>query len=85
MIRHIFAKLKELYVRRSSDSYIAFLRDKGIKIGEGTYIQSPKTTEIDDTRPSLITIGRNCFINKHFEIHSHDWSTHVFLYSGEIS
>lgn len=82
MIRRIISKIKELWRLRSSDSYIAYLRSRGVAIGEGTYIQAPKYTEIDDTRPSLVTIGKNCFINKYFEIHTHDWVSHVFLHSG---
>ncbi len=71
-----------MYRLRSSESYIDYLRKRGIEIGSGTYIQSPKTTDIDDTRPSLVSIGKNCFINKYFEIHTHDWVSHVFLHSG---
>lgn len=82
MIKRIIAKIRQLYVLRSSASYIAYLRSKGIEIGEGTYIQDPMTTDIDDTRPSLITIGKNCFFNSYVELHSHDWVTHVFLHSG---
>ncbi len=81
MIRRIVSKIREFLVRRSSDSYIAYLRSKGITVGNGTYIQSPKTTEIDDTRPSLVTIGQNCFFNKYFELHTHDWVSHVFIHS----
>lgn len=82
MIHRIISKIKEIWRLRSSDSYIAYLRKKGISIGEGTYIQAPKHTDIDDTRPSLVTIGKNCFINKFFEIHTHDWVSHIFLHSG---
>lgn len=82
MIKRILSKILELKRRRSSDSYIAYLRSRGIVIGKGTYIQSPKHTDIDDTRPSLVSIGENCFINKYFELHTHDWVSHVFLHSG---
>lgn len=78
-INRIVAKLRYFYVRRSSTSYIEYLRKKGIEIGEGTYIQDPLHTEIDETRPSLITIGKNCFFNSFVEFISHDWVTHVFL------
>lgn len=81
MIKRIMYKLRYYYVRRSSASYIAHLKSKGVVIGEGTYIQNPMTTEIDVTRPSLITIGKDCFFNDHVELHSHDWVTHVFLRS----
>ena len=33
------------------------------------------------TQPSLITIGRNCYINHHFTLLTHDWVTHVFIHS----
>lgn len=82
MIDSIISKIKELLRRRSSESYIEYLRKCGVSIGEGTYIQSPKTTNIDITRPSLVTIGNNCFINNNFEIYTHDWVSHVFLHSG---
>ena len=78
----VINKIKYIYCRRSSESYINYLRTKGITIGKGTYVQSPLNTEIDETRPSLVTIGENCFINKYFEIHTHDWVTHIFLHSG---
>ena len=79
MLYRLINKIQYYYNRRSSKSYIRFLRNCGITIGEGTYIQSPLDTEIDNTRPSLVTIGKNCFINNYFEIHTHDWVTHVFL------
>ena len=79
IINRIIAKLRYFYVRRSSASYIEYLRKKGILIGEGTYFQDPLHTEIDDTRPSLVTIGKDCFFNSFVEFHSHDWVTHVFL------
>lgn len=82
IIKRIIAKLQYYYVRRSSASYIDYLRSKGIAIGEGTYIQDPLHTEIDDTRPSLISIGKDCFFNSYVELHSHDWVTHVFLRSN---
>lgn len=81
LINRIISKLKEVYYRSSSDRYIAYLRGLGVQIGSGTYIQNPKNTEIDVTRPSLITIGKDCFFNDHVELHSHDWVTHVFLRS----
>lgn len=74
--------MAKLTIRRrlnSSESYIAYLRKLGVDIGEGTYIKSPGTVDIDRTRPSLITIGKNCFINEYFELYTHDWVTHVFI------
>lgn len=82
MIKRIISKIKEIRIRRSSMAYAAYLRKCGVVIGEGTYFQNPKYTEIDITRPSLVTIGRNCFFNKYVEFHTHDWVSHVFLHSG---
>lgn len=82
MIKQIIAKLIQLYRLRSSASYITYLRHNGVEIGEGTYFQSPSTTVVDLSRPSLITIGKNCFFNNYVELYSHDWVTHVFLHSN---
>ena len=45
--------------RSSSESYVNFLREKGCEIGEGTRFFDPRGTEVDITKPSLITIGKN--------------------------
>ena len=50
----------------------------GVKIGTECIIRSPKTALIDMTRPSLITIGNNVDMNRHFQILTHDWSSSVF-------
>ena len=42
----------------------------------------PFSTEIDLSRPSLVTIGDNCYFNKNFTLLTHDWVTRVFIYSG---
>lgn len=81
-IVRIVNKIRQYNVRRSSTAYVCHLRECGISIGDGTYFQDPKYTEIDTTRPSLVTIGKNCFFNKHVEFHTHDWVSRVFLYSG---
>lgn len=67
---------------RSGAAYAKFLRKSGIAIGEGTYFHSPKTTSIDLTRPSLITIGRNCVFGNYIELVTHDWVSSVFTNSG---
>ncbi len=82
MINQIVRKIQQILVRRSSDTFTRYLTNNGVSIGDGTYFQDPKYTEIDLTRPSLVTIGKNCFFNKHVEFHTHDWVSHVFLHSG---
>lgn len=76
MVKKILNKIEQIISRRSSDAYIGYLRDKGIKIGEGTYIYS-KNALIDISRPSLVTIGKDCFINQHFTLLTHDWVNKV--------
>lgn len=81
MIKKFINKIYTRLARRSSKSYINYLRKKGIRIGGGTYIY-PKNALIDVTRPSLVSIGNNCFINQHFTLLTHDWVTNVFLHSN---
>lgn len=65
----------------------------GVKIGEGCIFRDPRSTRIDMTRPSLITIGNRVDMNVNFQIWTHDWASHVFkgLYgfilnsSGKVS
>lgn len=80
-LRKIFFYIQALWVKRSSSSYCKWLKNKGIKIGEGTHIYSQNAL-IDISRPSLVTIGSNCFINQHFTLLTHDFVTGVFLNSG---
>ena len=77
----IIEKIIEMLARRSSETLVKYYCKKGIMIGEGTYL-SPKTCNIDITRPSLVTIGRNCYMNEHFTLMTHDWVTQVFIFSG---
>jgi len=67
-----------MYYKSSSDRYIKHLRRTGIVVGEGT-ICRPKTTSIDTTRPSLVTIGKNCSLNENFTLLTHDWVSGVFI------
>lgn len=82
IISRILKALHERWIKRSSESYINYLRRQGVQIGKNTIIQSPKTSEIDITRPSLVTIGENCFFNNYFELLTHDWVSQVFIHSG---
>lgn len=81
MIQRIINKIKMLYYKSSSDRYIAYLRSKGISIGYGTKLR-PKSTHIDLSRPSLVSIGSDCYMNENFTILTHDWVTRVFIRSG---
>lgn len=81
LIKKIINKIRSYTCRLSNKSYISFLKSKGIVVGGGTKFR-PFSTEIDLTRPSLVTIGSNCYFNKNFILLTHDWVTRVFIYSG---
>lgn len=79
MFQIIINKLKDLWVRRSSESLALYYRNKGITIGENCVFRSPGSTRIDIMRPSLVVIGDNVDMNKNFTIMAHDFSHRVFL------
>lgn len=55
----------------SPREFLCFLKYHGLLIGNNTYI-SPDDI-IDITRPSLVTIGSNCYLNSGFKLITHDW------------
>lgn len=74
-LRKIYQKI--LYGKRcDSNTYIKFLRKKGVRIGDDTIIYEPKSVVIDDTRPWLIEIGSKVKITHGVVIltHGFDWS-----------
>lgn len=82
MVKRIISYLKYFWAKSSSERYCQYLRNKGVKVGTGTHINA-RTCLIDITRPSLVTIGNNCYINEHFTLLTHDWVTNVFLNAGK--
>lgn len=71
---------------RSSETWLNYLRDSGIRIGKGTVLFSrPSNILIDLTRPWLIEIGDNVQITKGVTIltHGYDWSVLKSVY-GDI-
>lgn len=70
--------LKSLYAKRNSQSFIAYLRKKGITIGEGCVFRRPFGVTIDTQRPTLISIGDNVDMNHNFSIYTHDYGSGVF-------
>lgn len=60
-----------------SESYVKYLKGKGIKIGEGTIIYEPTTCSIDIQNPKLLTIGDNVRITSGVKILTHDYSWSV--------
>lgn len=75
------------YSRRSSESWLNYLREHGARIGDGTILHTnPAFVLIDTTRPWLIDIGKNVQITRDVKIltHGYDWSTLKAEY-GEIN
>lgn len=77
-MKNIFDKLKLWWVKRNSHSYIKYLRNKGVVIGEGTFIRNPKSFGIDLQRAHLITIGSNVRFNYNNRLIAHDAAAKVF-------
>lgn len=79
MIKSYMNRIYDKFARRSSMSYIKYLRSKGISIGKNCVFRSPFTAYIDMMRPSLISIGNDVDMNKNFTIMAHDFSHKVFI------
>ena len=78
-ISDIWKSISYHYALRNSASYIAFLRKKGVVIGEGTFCPAPRTVVIDFSRPTLLTIGCNVRLNRGLTIQTHDYASMVFV------
>ena len=79
-------RLKRLYAKRNSTSYIEYLRSQGMRIGEGTVVHSlPSLIVLDTTRPWLIEIGKNVKITNGVKIltHGYDWAA-IKASTGEV-
>lgn len=80
MIKRIKNKIELFWAKQSISNYCNYLRKKGVSLGENNFFL-PKNTAIDLTRPSLVTIGHNCYFNENFTLLTHDWVTNVFIHS----
>lgn len=78
ILYRIIRKIEYCIAIRNSNNFISFLKKKGVDIGENCYFQSPKTSEVDITRPILISIGNNCRFLANFTLLTHDSVTKVF-------
>lgn len=61
----------------SSEDFAAFLRDKGVSVGENTVFINPRKTEIDLTRPWMVKIGKNCMLTAGVTVLTHDYGLRV--------
>lgn len=80
-IRKILSSVQSMYVHSSNERFVKYLKNNGVVVGEGTRFR-PQSTTIDLSRPSLVTIGANCYFNENYSLLTHDWVTHVFLHAG---
>ena len=80
-------RIREIIIgpRASSASYVAYLRSKGMVIGDNTVIYSPRHSVVDDTRPWMVEIGCNVSITEGVTIltHGYDWSVFKGMY-GDV-
>lgn len=75
VFKHFLHKFRKKEPEKTKTK-LDFYKEKGILIGDRTYI-SPDAN-IDFTRPSLVTIGSDCYLNKGFTLLTHDFVTGVF-------
>lgn len=76
MIREIIRKIV-LKEKSSSNSYINYLKEKGVQIGEDVTIYVPSKTVIDIQYPWMISIGNHVRIAQGVIILTHDYSWSV--------
>lgn len=75
-------RLKE---RFDSDTFISFLKKRGVNVGCGVRIFDPVNTVIDLQNPHMLKIGNNVRITKGVTILTHDYSWSVLAGKyGEI-
>ena len=80
----MLTKLKE-YIKRkiiykstyNNDTFIEYLRQQGVTVGEYTHFFSPQSVVIDVTRPYLLKIGSRVKITAGVTILTHDYSYSV--------
>lgn len=83
-IKHIIEKLVFRH-KADSETYIRYLRNLGMRIGEDTVFYAPRRVLIDETRPFLIEIGNHVQIAQGVTIltHGYEWAVHKKMY-GEV-
>ena len=75
-IRELARKLV-LREKASSDTYVRFLRSKGVRVGQDVTIYVPQKTTIDLQHPWMIEIGDHVRITQGVVILAHDYSWYV--------
>ena len=70
-------RLLVLGEKASSRRYVAFLRKKGVQVGQDVRFFDPVHTHVDVTSPWLLTIGDHVSITRGVTILTHDYSWSV--------
>lgn len=75
----IMSKLLPKYLGNSktSDEFVAELKQGGVTIGEGTVFYAPNTCFVDKGKGIYISIGKNCKITRGVIVLAHDYSYSV--------
>ena len=74
----ILEKIRLRWAKRSSQSYINYIRSRGVKIGENCLIRDPRSFTIDLQRAHLITIGSDVQFNHNNCLVAHDNLAQLF-------
>lgn len=76
---------KREVANKNSETYIAYLRKKGVRIGDNCEFFEPETQFVDPSNPELITIGNKVKISLNVVIltHGFDYSVLRELHPGE--
>lgn len=79
MVNKVKKKIRKIVLgkRADSDSYVAYLKSIGVKIGEDVTIYVPSKTLIDEQYPWMISIGDHVCISEGVKILTHDYSWSV--------
>ena len=73
-MKNIINKIQYLYCRRSSTTFVKYLKKNGCLVGKYTHFHDPKNTFIDPGRLKFIEIGDYCQITRNVTILAHDFS-----------
>lgn len=81
MIKKIIRKLV-LREKASSETFIEYLKKRGVKVGDYCYIPEPSGVLVDLTAPWLVTMGDNITLTRGVCILTHDYGWSVLKKNG---
>lgn len=81
MIKKAIRKLV-LREKASSETFIEYLKNRGVTVGKNCYVPEPSSVLVDLTAPWLITMGDNITLTHGVVIITHDYGWSVFKKNG---